>query len=124
MEQQRLILCGKQLSDAQTLFAAGVRSLSTLQLIGRLRGGKGGFGALLRAGARSSTNQNTDACRDLNGRRLRHVTADEKLKGGLQRLHYPDRTRMQLQIWDALQAEQLRKLVSTCVLFDSELFNH
>lgn len=45
----------------------------TLDLCARLRGGKGGFGAQLRAaGGRmaSGKNQNTDSCRDLSGRRL------------------------------------------------------
>lgn len=80
VKSQRLILGGRQLGDNETLFSAGVIRDATLQLTGRLRGGKGGFGALLRAGARSSVSQNTDACRDLSGRRLRHVNADEKLK--------------------------------------------
>lgn len=45
----------------------------TLNLCARLNGGKGGFGAQLRAaGGRmaSGKNQNTDSCRDLSGRRL------------------------------------------------------
>ena len=45
----------------------------TLDLCARLQGGKGGFGAQLRAaGGRmaSGKNQNTDSCRDLSGRRL------------------------------------------------------
>jgi hypothetical protein len=47
----------------------------------RLLGGKGGFGAMLRtAGARGVKTTNFDACRDLNGRRLRHVNAEAKLR--------------------------------------------
>jgi hypothetical protein len=46
-----------------------------------IKGGKGGFGAMLRALAKQSgTKKTTDfgACRDLSGRRLRHVN-DEKI---------------------------------------------
>ncbi|GFH55029.1 hypothetical protein CTEN210_11505 [Chaetoceros tenuissimus] len=48
-----------------------------------IRGGKGGFGTLLKgqskkAGARQTTD--FGACRDLNGRRLRHVNDDLKLQ--------------------------------------------
>jgi len=47
----------------------------------RLVGGKGGFGAMLRtAGARGVKTTNFDACRDLNGRRLRHVNAEAALR--------------------------------------------
>ncbi|KAL5228173.1 hypothetical protein ABZP36_016438 [Zizania latifolia] len=49
----------------------------------RLRGGKGGFGSLLR-GAASKAGQkktsNFDACRDISGRRLRHVNAERRLE--------------------------------------------
>lgn len=49
------------------------------RLSGGLRGGKGGFGAMLRssgkgAGAKATTS--FGACRDLNGRRLRHVNQE------------------------------------------------
>eukprot|EP00382_Lankesteria_abbotti_P002684 CAMPEP_0113845186 /NCGR_PEP_ID=MMETSP0372-20130328/621_1 /TAXON_ID=340204 /ORGANISM="Lankesteria abbotti" /LENGTH=247 /DNA_ID=CAMNT_0000814209 /DNA_START=17 /DNA_END=760 /DNA_ORIENTATION=- /assembly_acc=CAM_ASM_000359 len=50
--------------------------------LGRLNGGKGGFGSLLRGqkggGKRKTTNM--DACRDLNGRRIRHARSLERLK--------------------------------------------
>lgn len=46
----------------------------------RLFGGKGGFGALIRAmGMKTNKNRNKDACRDLSGRRLRHVNAEKKI---------------------------------------------
>ena len=80
-EEQRLIHAGKQLENGRTLAECGVGRDSTVHLVLRLLGGKGGFGALLRSGARASHTQNFDACRDLSGRRLRHVTADEKLAG-------------------------------------------
>ncbi|GMI46589.1 hypothetical protein TrCOL_g11104 [Triparma columacea] len=53
------------------------------QLVAPLMGGKGGFGALLKAvGKRAGKKKTTDfgACRDLNGRRLRHVNDEIKLE--------------------------------------------
>jgi hypothetical protein len=46
-----------------------------LSIKGGLLGGKGGFGAMLRAAAKKAKGKTTDfgACRDLSGRRLRHV---------------------------------------------------
>lgn len=48
-----------------------------------LHGGKGGFGSLLR-GAATKVGQkkmnNFDACRDMSGRRLRHVNAEKKVE--------------------------------------------
>lgn len=49
----------------------------------RLRGGKGGFGSLLRGAATKAGQKKTnnfDACRDMSGRRLRHVNAEKKLE--------------------------------------------
>jgi len=50
--------------------------------VGGLVGGKGGMGALLRQKARRSAEITTDfgACRDLNGRRLRHVNNEIRLQ--------------------------------------------
>ncbi|KAK9901378.1 hypothetical protein WJX75_009335 [Coccomyxa subellipsoidea] len=76
---QRLIYAGRQLQDDMTLEQCAVEAGSTLHLVLRLRGGKGGFGALLRGAGRSALTDNFDACRDLSGRRLRHVNAEQKL---------------------------------------------
>ncbi|VDO03392.1 unnamed protein product [Rodentolepis nana] len=47
----------------------------------RLRGGKGGFGSMLRAiGNQIEKTNNNDMCRDLSGRRIRDVNAETKLK--------------------------------------------
>lgn len=47
----------------------------------RLRGGKGGFGSMLRAiGNQIEKTNNHDMCRDLSGRRMRDVNAEAKLK--------------------------------------------
>ncbi|KAG6393183.1 hypothetical protein SASPL_147419 [Salvia splendens] len=54
-----------------------------LNLLLRLRGGKGGFGSLLRGAATKAGQKKTnnfDACRDMSGRRLRHVNAEKKLE--------------------------------------------
>jgi hypothetical protein len=45
-----------------------------IELRGSLKGGKGGFGSLLRRiKPKAKDDQNYEACRDLSGRRLRHV---------------------------------------------------
>jgi len=57
--------------------------LASCTLLLRLRGGKGGFGSLLRGAATKAGQKKTsnfDACRDMSGRRLRHVNAEKKLK--------------------------------------------
>lgn len=54
-----------------------------VSLLLRLRGGKGGFGSLLRGAATKAGQKKTnnfDACRDMSGRRLRHVNAEKKLE--------------------------------------------
>ncbi|XP_051145401.1 uncharacterized protein LOC127261201 [Andrographis paniculata] len=54
-----------------------------VHLLLRLRGGKGGFGSLLRGAATKAGQKKTnnfDACRDMNGRRLRHVNAEKRLE--------------------------------------------
>ncbi|GBG79407.1 hypothetical protein CBR_g29554 [Chara braunii] len=57
--------------------------LPSCTLLLRLLGGKGGFGSLLRGAATKAGQKKTtnfDACRDMSGRRLRHVNAEKKLK--------------------------------------------
>jgi hypothetical protein len=67
--------CGASLADC------GLSHGSTVQLLLRLCGGKGGFGALLRGQGRDGKiTDNFDAMRDLSGRRVRHVEAEKKLK--------------------------------------------
>ncbi|XP_031128366.1 replication stress response regulator SDE2 isoform X3 [Ipomoea triloba] len=54
-----------------------------VNLLLRLRGGKGGFGSLLRGAATKAGQKKTnnfDACRDMSGRRLRHVNAEKRLE--------------------------------------------
>jgi len=73
--QQRLVFAGKELEDNMTLIECNIQRESTISLSLRLLGGKGGFGAMLRAQAKKKTHKTTDfsMCRDLSGRRLRHV---------------------------------------------------
>ena len=53
----------------------------TFILCPKVVGGKGGFGSLLRSfGKQITKSTNKDACRDLTGRRMRHVNRDKKLK--------------------------------------------
>jgi hypothetical protein len=72
----------KVLSDDHMFFEDSTRILILHgALKGGLTGGKGGFGALLRIQARQSGKKATTdfgSCRDLSGRRLRHVN-DEKI---------------------------------------------
>ena len=77
-ELLRLKHAGRELHDNSPIPGAGDAPVTVLL---RILGGKGGFGAMLRtAGARGVKTTNFDACRDLNGRRLRHVNAAEALR--------------------------------------------
>ena len=80
--EDQLLVCGsRQLLDEAPLSSQGVAADSTVHVTSRLLGGKGGFGALLRGQGRDGKiTTNFDACRDLSGRRIRHQTAEEKLK--------------------------------------------
>lgn len=81
VSEQLLTTLGGRPLQAATLAASGVGHGSTVQLLLRLCGGKGGFGALLRGQGRDGKiTDNFDACRDLSGRRVRQVEAEKKLK--------------------------------------------
>ena len=64
---------GKQLAGGRALGECSIVADSTLHLALRLRGGKGGFGSLLRGAGKQKLTDNFDACRDLQGRRIRWV---------------------------------------------------
>lgn len=54
---------------------------ASVQLAPLVLGGKGGFGSLLRAfGKQITMSTNKDACRDLTGRRMKHVNNEKRLK--------------------------------------------
>lgn len=80
VEEQGLVFGGRQLQSDKSLSDYGISKGATVHLVLRLRGGKGGFGALLRGAGRAALTDNFDACRDLSGRRLRHVNAEKKLR--------------------------------------------
>lgn len=76
---QGLVFAGRQLVDTAALSDV-VQQHSTLHLVLRLRGGKGGFGNLLRGQGRDGKiTDNFDACRDLQGRRIRVSTNEAKI---------------------------------------------
>eukprot|EP00250_Pteridium_aquilinum_P018012 c23895_g1_i1 orf=1-801(-) len=79
-----LIVTGTRVVNPHTsLCASSDGFFPSCSLVMRLRGGKGGFGSLLRGAATKAGQKKTsnfDACRDMSGRRLRHVNAEKKLK--------------------------------------------
>jgi hypothetical protein len=79
----RLVTGTAVVSDESFLTASEDGSFPSCSLLLRLPGGKGGFGSLLRGAATKAGQKKTsnfDACRDMSGRRLRHVNAEKKLK--------------------------------------------
>ncbi len=77
-------------SESEEVVVAGV---TIVRVLFRLRGGKGGFGALLRGSTVKIGAKRTDnfsAMRDLSGRRMRHVEAEEKLAEWLKTEHKKD----------------------------------
>lgn len=74
----RLVQANKELHKAST-----INPLITLQVLikGGLKGGKGGFGSLLRSmKPKEKQSENFEACRDLSGRRLRNVYNEQRLE--------------------------------------------
>lgn len=77
---QRIVCGAREVDDTTILYADSRGEIPSCCALLRLRGGKGGFGSLLRGAAKKKNmNDNIDACRDLSGRRLRHVNAEKKL---------------------------------------------
>ncbi|KAL5563518.1 hypothetical protein UlMin_033265 [Ulmus minor] len=81
---QRLVTGTRQLHGNSVISCAGdAVHFPSVWLTLRLRGGKGGFGSLLRGAATKAGQKKTsnfDACRDMSGRRLRHVNAEKRLE--------------------------------------------
>uniref|UniRef100_A0A3B3ZZ30 Uncharacterized protein n=1 Tax=Periophthalmus magnuspinnatus TaxID=409849 RepID=A0A3B3ZZ30_9GOBI len=70
------VLCNGRVVDRDQTLQNG----SIYHLEPRLRGGKGGFGSMLRAlGAQIEKTTNREACRDLSGRRLRDVNHEKEM---------------------------------------------
>ncbi|KAG6513057.1 replication stress response regulator SDE2-like [Zingiber officinale] len=73
----------REISDSTIISASSDGLFPSITLLLRLPGGKGGFGSLLRGAATKAGQKKTnnfDACRDMSGRRLRHVNAEKKLE--------------------------------------------
>lgn len=80
---QRLVAGSREVFDETLISASPDGLFPSCSLLLRLRGGKGGFGSLLRGAATKAGQKKTnnfDACRDMSGRRLRHVNAEKKLE--------------------------------------------
>jgi hypothetical protein len=106
VDQQRVVVGLTDLCDSHVISSA-VAAASTIQVLLRIEGGKGGFGSLLRGGPAGVVQKKTTnfgrclideiegvicycsdlgcwlllgACRDLNGRRLRDTLNEKKLE--------------------------------------------
>ncbi|EPB92464.1 hypothetical protein HMPREF1544_00762 [Mucor circinelloides 1006PhL] len=94
-----------------------------IQLSGRMLGGKGGFGSMLRAqGGRMNAQKTTnfEACRDLQGRRIRTVNDAKKLQEELDAIPEREaekREKIKKKIEEALKEREPRKY-----LFDDNKF--
>ena len=76
----------------------------------RLRGGTGGFGALLRGQGRDGkVTSNFDAMRDLQGRRIRHSKCEEKLEEWRSHKHERDLEKVALKHIKELAREQKKE---------------
>lgn len=83
---QRLVTGFRHLNDDKSAIQCSPEDgnmFPSVRLLLRLKGGKGGFGSLLRGAATKAGQKKTnnfDACRDMSGRRLRHVNAEKRLE--------------------------------------------
>ncbi|RIA97366.1 telomere stability and silencing-domain-containing protein [Glomus cerebriforme] len=87
---------GKLLNDYASIFENDNEEFVNVNLRIRILGGKGGFGSMLRAQGGKMASQKTtnfEACRDLNGRRLRTVNEARRLADHLEQ--EPERQRAQ-----------------------------
>ena len=77
----RLVDGARELADDGRVGCGGRPAV--LECVARVVGGKGGFGAMLRAergGVDAKKTTNFEAMRDLSGRRMRHVNNEKKLQ--------------------------------------------
>ncbi|CAJ1961286.1 unnamed protein product [Sphenostylis stenocarpa] len=85
-QHQRLVTGFCHLNDDKSAIQCSPEDgnmFPSVRLLLRLKGGKGGFGSLLRGAATKAGQKKTnnfDACRDMSGRRLRHVNAEKRLE--------------------------------------------
>ncbi|CAG8528071.1 5202_t:CDS:1 [Acaulospora morrowiae] len=110
---------GKQLTEDDRIFESEHAEFTTLNLKLRLFGGKGGFGSMLRAQGGKMASQKTtnfEACRDLNGRRLRTVNEAKRLADHLEQ--EPDRERVRREKVQKKIEEGLAELPTKRIRFD------
>ena len=73
---QVTVKCGGRL---MVDFNSSITGGAFYHVTGKIMGGKGGFGSLLRAiGMQIEKTRNKEACRDLSGRRMRDVNNEKK----------------------------------------------
>ena len=118
-QQSLSTINGRSISSEMSV-AGLAASSSTIRLAVRLPGGKGGFGSQLRAaGGRMNSKKNgqnnTDACRDLNGRRLSTIKEAKKLADYL--ASAPEREQLRIQ----QTRERLAKLQEEIKRADGEI---
>lgn len=74
----RLVQGGKPILNSKDL---NLDQTLHIELKGSLKGGKGGFGSLLRSvKPKAQQDDNFEACRDLSGRRLRHINNEQRIR--------------------------------------------
>jgi len=86
--EYRILFQGRDLELRKTAIAFLGRTEPgppMIRVVCKLLGGKGGFGSLLRSQKGGKKTTNFDAMRDLNGRRIRHVKAVERIKEWLEK---------------------------------------
>ncbi|CDH57724.1 hypothetical protein RO3G_09056 [Lichtheimia corymbifera JMRC:FSU:9682] len=113
-DQRISTLGGRPLSDDDLLFN-DPQGPVTFNLSLRLLGGKGGFGSMLRAqGGRMNAQKTTnfEACRDLQGRRIRTVNEERRLQDALAAQPEIERARQEAikkKIEDGLKEREPKK---------------
>ncbi|KAI7847836.1 telomere stability and silencing-domain-containing protein [Circinella umbellata] len=106
---------GRLLSDEASMFNQQQDGPTIFNMSLRLLGGKGGFGSMLRAqGGRMNAQKTTnfEACRDLQGRRIRTVSEAKKLQEELDALPERERERRektQKKIEEGLKGVEQKK---------------
>jgi len=81
MDWERFVELRSELGASHLRYSGLIAGYPTFTLAVALRGGKGGFGKLLKSQKNiGKKTDNFDSCRDLQGRRLRNANQEEKLR--------------------------------------------
>jgi hypothetical protein len=108
-EQRLITTSGRLMVSDAPLETYNISAGSTLHMFLPLRGGKGGFGSNLRAAGKGKQVGNFDACRDLQGRRIRHKVAAEKLEEWQAEAHERELEKLALKHLKEVEKEQRRQ---------------